>query len=74
MKRTALWSSSSSIGLFWAGKLKEIKYEQECKRRGDTPRPCKTYKDAEGRTRFHGTSELKGTEFFGLESGGRVFW
>lgn len=64
-KRTALWSSSPSIGLFWTRKLKKVLYEKERKARGRKPRPCRTYKDAEGRTRYHGTSELKSTEFPG---------
>ena len=63
-KRTSLWSSSASIGLFWTSKLKKVKYEQAKRERGAAqPRPCRSYRDAEGRVRYHGTSELKQTEF-----------
>ena len=63
-KRTSLWSSSASIGLFWTSKLKKVKYERAKKERGAAqPRPCRSYRDAEGRVRYHGTSELKQTEF-----------
>ena len=63
-KRTSLRSSSASIGLFWTSKLKKVKYEQAKRERGAAqPRPCPSYRDAEGRVRYHGTSELKQMEF-----------
>ena len=62
-KRTTLRSSSPSIGLFWTQKLKKFQYQQARAEMEDAPHPVKKYKDAEGRARYHGTSQLKLTEW-----------
>lgn len=61
-KRTVLWSSSRSIGLFWTAPLRRIQYKQAIKDEPNRPKPVQKYVDSNGRQRYHGTSELKATE------------
>lgn len=61
-KRTILWSSSPSIGMFWTHKLKRVEYLKKVKQDPSHPQPTKQYIDSEGRKRYHGTSALKQTE------------
>lgn len=66
-KRTVLYSSSKAIGLFWTAPLKKIKLQQAREVRGEAPKPCRAYRDDEGRARYHGTPALKKTEMFGCK-------
>ena len=62
-KPTVLWSPSSAIRTFWRGRLNlaEVRAEKQARNPQNRQAPTRKYKDAGGRQRFQGTSELKGT-------------
>lgn len=61
-KRTILYSSSKSIGMFWTRKLSKHQVSDAKAKQEHVPEPCRQYRDSAGRARFHGTSDLKKTE------------
>ena len=60
-KRTSLWSNSRLVSKFWLGKLTK-KVREEQKKKYPNFQTTVKYKDAGGRTRFHGSKQLRSTQ------------
>ncbi|CAE7466266.1 unnamed protein product [Symbiodinium pilosum] len=73
-KPTVLWSPSSAIRTFWRGRLNlaEVRAEKQARNPQNRQAPTRKYKDAGGRQRFQGTSELKGTGKYTFKFGAKI--
>ena len=72
-KRTSLWSNSRHICRFWMGKLTRKLREDLKKKYPDFSTTIK-YKNKAGKTRFHGSKQLRSTQNLASQIGSNLPW
>ena len=72
-KRTSLWSNSRHICRFWMGKLTR-KLREDLKKKYPAFSTTIKYKNKAGKTRFHGSKQLRSTQNLASQIGSNLPW